>query len=72
MIRPIDSVANFVMFTTGRPAVEIIEHFQQHGVLVAGPIPGFETAICVSLGTLPEMREFWRVWDLMGGHAMRH
>ena len=72
MIRPIDSVTNFVMFNTGRPAVEVIEHFRQHGVLVSDPIPAFDTAIRVSLGTPAEMREFWRVWDLMAGHAMAH
>lgn len=73
MIRPIDSVANFVMFNTGRPAVEVIEHFRQHGVLVGGPVPGFDTALRVSLGLPAEMREFWRVWDLMGvGHTMAH
>jgi histidinol-phosphate/aromatic aminotransferase/cobyric acid decarboxylase-like protein len=72
MIRPIDSVTNFVMFNTSRPSVEIIEHFRQHGVLLSDPIPGFDTFIRVSLGTAAEMREFWRVWDLMGDHAMTH
>jgi histidinol-phosphate/aromatic aminotransferase/cobyric acid decarboxylase-like protein len=72
MIRPIDSVTNFVMFNTGRPSVEVIEHFRQHGVLVSKPIPAFDTAIRVSLGTPAEMLEFWRVWDLMAGHAMTH
>jgi histidinol-phosphate aminotransferase len=72
MIRPIDSVANFVMFTTGRPAVEVIEHFRQHEVLLSGPIPGVDTALRVSLGLPAEMREFWRVWDLMGVHTMAH
>lgn len=72
MLRPIDSVTNFVMFNTGRPAGEVAEHFRQHGVLVFGPIPAFDTAIRVSLGTPVEMREFWRVWDLMAGHVMAH
>jgi hypothetical protein len=33
-------------------------------------IPAFEKSIRVSLGTSAEMREFWRVWDLMPGHPM--
>lgn len=72
MLRPMDSVTNFVMFNTGHPAVEVIEHFRQHGVLVSGPIPAFDTAIRVSLGTPAEMRAFWRVWDLMPSHTMTH
>lgn len=72
MLRPMDSVTNFVMFNTGHPAVEVIEHFRQHGVLVSGPIPAFDAAIRVSLGTPAEMRAFWRVWDLMPSHTMTH
>ncbi len=69
MVRPIDSLTNFIMFNTGRPAGEVVEHFRKHDVLVSGPIPAFDMAIRVSLGTRAEMREFWRVWDLMpGGH----
>jgi histidinol-phosphate aminotransferase len=72
MIRPIGSVTNFVMFNTGRPAVDVVEHFRQHAVLVAGPIARFDTAVRVSLGLPAEMREFWRVWDLLPGHSMHH
>jgi hypothetical protein len=70
MIRPMDPVTDFVMFNTRRPLVDVIEHFRRHGVL--DPISAFDTAIRVSLGTPAEMREFWRVWDLMAGHAMIH
>jgi len=69
MIRP-DSLTNFVMLETGRRAVEVVEHFQKHGILVSGPVPGFDQDIRVSLGIPAEMREFWRVWDLMPGHKM--
>jgi histidinol-phosphate aminotransferase len=65
MLRAIDSLTNFVMFDTERPAVEVIEHFKKNNVLVSGLIPGFEKSIRVSLGTPAEMQEFWRVWDLM-------
>jgi histidinol-phosphate aminotransferase len=67
----LDSVTNFVMLDTGHGAVEVVEHFRTHGILVSGPIPGFDQNIRVSLGTPPEMREFWRVWDLMLGHRMQ-
>ena len=66
----LDSVTNFVMLDTGHAAVEVVDHFRTHGILVSGSIPGFDQNIRVSLGTPPEMREFWRVWDLMLGHRM--
>ena len=57
--------------TPAVPAVEVVEHFRKHRILVSGPVPAFEQYIRVSLGTPAEMREFWRVWDLMpGGHTM--
>ena len=69
MLRSIDSLTNFVMLNTGRPSAQVVDHFAQHRILVAGPVSGFDEYIRVSLGTPAEMREFWRVWDLMpGGH----
>jgi histidinol-phosphate aminotransferase len=69
MLRSIDSLTNFVMLNAGRQSTEVIDHFAQHRILVAGPFAGFEKYVRVSLGTPSEMREFWRVWDLMpGGH----
>ena len=65
-----DSVTNFVMLDTGRAAAGVVEHFRQHGILVAGGIRGFDQHIRVSVGTAAEMREFWRVWDLVIGHKM--
>jgi histidinol-phosphate aminotransferase len=68
MVRAIDSKTNFVMVNTGQPAAGIVEHFKKNDVLISGPFPGFESYIRVSLGTPAEMREFWRVWDLMPAH----
>jgi histidinol-phosphate aminotransferase len=72
MLRSVDSLTNFVMLNAGRPAAAVVQHFASHGILVAGPVPGFENYVRVSLGTVQEMREFWRVWDLQpgGGHHM--
>jgi histidinol-phosphate aminotransferase len=68
MLRPIASRTNFLMVNTERPAFDIVEHFRSHGILVSGPFPAFDTYIRVSLGTSAEMREFWRVWDLLPVH----
>jgi histidinol-phosphate aminotransferase len=70
MLRPIDSVTNFVMLHTGGRAAPVVEHLRKHNILVAGDIPGFDGHIRVSMGTRPEMREFWRAWDRMPGHRM--
>jgi histidinol-phosphate aminotransferase len=69
MLRP-DSVTNFVTLDTGRGAADVVEHFRKHGILVSGGIRGFDQHIRVSLGTPAEMREFWRVWDLVIAHKM--
>jgi histidinol-phosphate aminotransferase len=65
MLRTVDSHTNFVLLNTGRDGVEMVEHFRTHGVLVAGPFQPFDKYVRVSLGTAAEMREFWRVWDLL-------
>ena len=65
MLKPIDSHANFVMMDTHRPAQQVIEHFRQHNVLIGRRFPAMDRHIRVSLGTPPEMLEFWRVWDLL-------
>ena len=59
-----------VMMNTGRPAVEIVEHFKKNNVLVSRPIPAFDKHIRVSLGSQADMWEFWRVWDLMPARQM--
>ena len=65
MLRTLDSHANFVMLDTGRPGAAMVEHFRTNGVLVSGPTYGFPKSIRVSLGTVDEMRTFWRVLDLL-------
>ncbi len=64
MIKPIDSHANFVMMDTHHPAQEVIEHFEKNQVLIGPHFPAMDTHIRVSLGTRPEMRRFWQVWDM--------
>ena len=69
MLRWIDSQTNFVLLDAMRPAAEAIDHLTRHDILVA-PVPPLEKSIRVTLGTPADMREFWRVWDLMPGHRM--
>jgi histidinol-phosphate aminotransferase len=65
MARVIDSHTNFVMLDTDRPATQVIDHFRSNGIAIAGFFPYFAKYVRVSLGTPEQMREFWRVWDLM-------
>jgi hypothetical protein len=43
----------------------LIVHFQKHGIYVARRFPAMPEHLRVALGTPAEMREFWRMWDLM-------
>ena len=72
MLRAIDSHANFVLLNPLRPVSDVLLHLEKYDVHVAPPIPAMERYIRVSLGAPSEMREFWRVWDLMpaGNMAM--
>lgn len=65
-LKPIDSHANFFMMDTHHPAPEVIQHFQQQGVLIGRHFPAMDTYVRVSLGTQSEMLHFWRVWDTLG------
>ncbi len=61
----VDPQANFVFIHAGRPAKEVVEHFEKNGILIGPPFSAMNTHVRVSLGTAPEMQEFWRVWDLL-------
>jgi histidinol-phosphate aminotransferase len=64
-VQGIESYANFAMLKAGRPATDVIEHFKKNNVLIARLFPSMNTYVRVSFGTPPEMKEFWRVWDLL-------
>lgn len=79
MLRSIDSQTNFVMMSTEHPAGTVaqqvsagfvIEHFARNGIVLARPFSPLDRYVRVSLGTTAQMREFWRVWDLMPLHDM--
>jgi histidinol-phosphate aminotransferase len=65
MLMPVDSHANFVMMDTQHSAVEVIEHFRKHNVLIGRHFPPMDTYIRVSLGTPPQMHTFWETWDML-------
>ena len=65
MMRPVDSHANFVMFKTVHLAEDLIEHFWINKILIGPHYPTYDNYIRVSMGLPEEMKEFWRVWDLM-------
>lgn len=64
-VRGIDSHTNFAMLNTGRMAVDVIEHFRRNNIAIARLFPSMNTYVRVSFGTPDEMKEFWRVWDLL-------
>ena len=70
MLRSLDSVTNFVMLRTSRPGTEVAEQLREKGILVASGYPGFDNYIRVSLGSPPDMTEFWRTWDAFMPHGM--
>ena len=64
-IEAIPSHTNFAMLQAGRPAVDAIEHFKKNNISIARLFPSMNTFVRVSFGTPPQMKEFWRVWDLL-------
>jgi histidinol-phosphate aminotransferase len=61
----IPSSTNFVMISTNRPVRTVIDHFERNNVLIGRPFPPLDTYARISLGKPEEMKEFWRVWDLL-------
>jgi histidinol-phosphate aminotransferase len=71
MLRALDSHTNFVCLNVMRPAGEILEHYRKNKISLPPPVPGLPNYLRISLGKPEEMREFWRVWDLLGTHPMK-
>jgi histidinol-phosphate aminotransferase len=64
-LKTISSSANFVMLDSGRPIRGLIDHFRKNNVAIGRPFPPLNTYARISLGTPPQMQEFWRVWDTL-------
>jgi len=67
-----DSQTNFILLQLDHPIDEVIAHFRKNKVLVGPHFPGLDNFLRVSLGLPEEMKEFWRVWDLLPHDNMRH
>lgn len=64
-IQTIPSSTNFVMVNANRPIRSMIDHFQANNIAIGRPFPPMDTFARISLGKPEEMKEFWRVWDLL-------
>ena len=65
----IPSHANFVMLDALRPTRVVIDHFKARNIRIGRPFPPYNTHVRISLGTTPEMKQFWQVWDMLPGIA---
>jgi histidinol-phosphate aminotransferase len=70
MLRVLDPHANFACLNVMRPAQEVLEHYSKHNIRLGPEIPLMPHYVRVSFGRPEEMKEFWRVWDLLGAHPM--
>jgi len=73
-LKPIDPHANFAMVDTDHPAVDVIEHFRKHNILIGRHFPPLDNYVRVSFGIPEEMQAFWQTWDLLpwSKNMMRH
>jgi histidinol-phosphate aminotransferase len=67
-----DSRTNFSLLQLDHPIDEVIAHFRKNNIIVGPRFPGIEQFLRVSMGRPEEMKEFWRVWDLLPHELMVH
>jgi histidinol-phosphate aminotransferase len=60
-----DSQTNFVLLQLDHPIDEVVTHFRKNNILVGPRFPGIDGFVRVSIGRPAEMKEFWRVWDML-------
>jgi histidinol-phosphate aminotransferase len=60
-----DSQTNFVLLQLDHPIDEVVTHFRKNNVLLGPRFPGIDGFVRVSIGRPAEMKEFWRVWDML-------
>jgi len=65
-LKPIPSYANFAMMDAGKPAIQVMDHFKQNGILIGRRFAGMDNFVRISFGKPAEMQKFWAVWDRMG------
>ena len=59
-----DSQTNFVLVQLDHPIDQVLAHFRKNNVLLAD-FPGIDGFVRVTIGRAAEMKEFWRVWDML-------
>jgi histidinol-phosphate aminotransferase len=60
----VDSQTNFVLLRLDHPIDEVLAHFRKNNILL-GNFPGIDGFVRISFGRPAEMKEFWRVWDML-------
>jgi histidinol-phosphate aminotransferase len=60
-----NSQTNFVLLELDHPIDQVITHFRNNNVLVGPRFSGLDDHLRVSIGRPEEMKEFWRVWDML-------
>ena len=68
-LKPIPSSTNFVMMDSHRPVQQMIDYFKSKNIEIGRPFPPLDTYARISLGTPPQMQQFWAAWDAMTGTA---
>jgi histidinol-phosphate aminotransferase len=63
-LNPIESYTNFVMMDSPVPTGKAIEFFKQRNILIGRDFH-FGQRVRISLGTPPEMAQFWTTWDTL-------
>ena len=58
MLGSVDSLTNFVLLKTGRPAPQVLEHFHKNNVFLGPLVPQMGKYVRVSIGTPEDMQEF--------------
>jgi hypothetical protein len=53
------------MLNVNGAAGAVVSHFAAHRIALPAPFPPLNQYVRVTIGTGPQMQEFWRVWDLM-------
>jgi len=60
-----NSQTNFVQLKPDHPVDEVVAHFRKNNIVLGFGFPGADEFVRVSIGRPAEMKQFWRVWDML-------
>jgi len=66
-LHAVDSHTNFVMLNPMRPTDHVIEHFKNNKIIIGPIVQETPKYLRVSISTPADMKEFWRVMDMLPG-----